>query len=47
MTYEEWEEANEDELWISYHESGACYDTEYEDYCDYKYERSKHEDNNL
>jgi hypothetical protein len=37
-TFEEWWEENDDECWISYHESGACYDTDYEDWCDHLYE---------
>lgn len=26
LDFEEWAEINEDEVWISFHESGACYE---------------------
>ena len=37
-TFEEWYEAQDDECWISYHESGACYDTDYEWWCNHLYD---------
>jgi hypothetical protein len=39
MEYEEWLEENDDELWISYHESGAYYDTHLEDYSEWMYDQ--------
>jgi hypothetical protein len=37
IEYEEWLEKNNDEVWISYHESGACYDTHLEDWAEHLY----------
>jgi hypothetical protein len=37
MEYEKWYEKHGDELWIIYHEEGANYDTDYEDWCEKKY----------
>jgi len=38
MDYEEWYEKWGDELWIIYHEEGANYDDDYEDWCEKKYD---------
>ena len=37
MDYEEWYEKHGDELWIAYHEEGANYDQDYENWCEIKY----------
>jgi len=37
IEYEEWYEKYGDELWIIYHEEGANYDQNYEDWCEKKY----------
>jgi len=41
MGYEEWYEKHGDELWIIYHEEGANYDTDYEDWCEEKYDSAR------
>ena len=38
MEYEEWYEEHGDELWIIYHEEGADFDQNYEDWCEKKYD---------
>lgn len=38
LEYEEWYDENADELWCKYHESMACYDTDYEDFVETEYE---------
>lgn len=38
MDYEEWYEKWDDELWTAYHEEGANYDQNYEDWCEKKYD---------
>lgn len=38
MNYSDWLEENEEELWIKYHETGACYDSDYERWCERQYE---------
>ena len=37
MGYEEWYEEYGDELWVIYHEEGANYDQNYEDWCERKW----------
>lgn len=37
MDQEKWNEKHGDELWITYHEEGANYDTDYEDWCEKRY----------
>lgn len=38
MEYDKWYEEYGDELWIIYHEEGVNYDTNYEDWCEKKYD---------
>jgi hypothetical protein len=38
LDYEDWAEEWDGDLWIEYHESGAYYDTDYEDWCEKKYD---------
>jgi len=38
MDQEKWYEKWGDELWATYYEEGANYDTDYEDWCEKKYE---------
>lgn len=38
VDYENWLLKNEEELWIKYHETGACYDSDYERWCEEQYE---------
>ncbi len=39
--FDAWLEANDDELWTEFHETGACYDTDYERWLEDKYERAR------
>jgi len=36
--YDKWLDENDDELWAAYHEQGANYDQNYEDWCEKQYE---------
>jgi len=38
MEMDKWYEKHGGELWIIYHEEGANYDTDYEDWCEKKYD---------
>jgi len=38
LEYEEWCAENGDELWVKYHEIGANYDQDYEEWVEKKYE---------
>ena len=38
VDYDEWYEENATELWAAYHEQGANYDQNYEDWCEKQYE---------
>ena len=39
LGYEEWCEKYGDELWATYHEEGANYDTDYENWCEARYNK--------
>lgn len=39
--YDEWYEKNATELWAAYHEQGANYDQDYEEWCEKQYESLK------
>lgn len=39
LGYEGWYERHGDELWITYHEEGANYDTDYERWCEARYDK--------
>ena len=39
MAPDKWYEKHGGELWIMYHEEGANYDTDYEDWCEKKYNK--------
>ena len=40
--FDAWLEANDDELWAEFHETGACYDTDYEPWLEQKYEHARY-----
>lgn len=37
--FDKWMEENESQLWITYHETGACYDCDYERWLEKRYEK--------
>ena len=39
LGYEKWYEIHGDELWATYHEEGANYDADYEDWCEAQYDK--------
>jgi len=41
MDQDKWYEKHGGELWIIYHEEGANYDTDYDDWCEKKYDSMK------
>lgn len=40
MEYEAWQDLYEEELWAAYHEEGANYDQNYEDWCEKIYNKA-------
>jgi len=43
MDHDTWCDEYDDDLWAEYHETGAYYDTNYEDWCEKKYDLMREE----
>lgn len=42
LTFEEWVEVHDEELWAEYHERGACYDQDYETWLERRFQAWLH-----